>query len=148
MKKVFIFILILISNILAMSDVSAFDVRISGARLTIHAEQIPLQDILKRMVKQGVLVRIDPTLNPLISASFENRDVQEALSSILKPVAYVLTWEADVGLPGTDPRLIEIQIFKYSGLRNQIFNRKITHTQPDVEAFAGIRKNSVGISGR
>ena len=112
MEKVFIFSLILMSNMLAMSDVGAFDVRISGDRLTIHAEQIPLQDILKRMVKQGVLVRIDPTLNPLISASFENRDIQEALSSILKPVAYVLTWEAGNGLPGIDSRLIEIQIFK------------------------------------
>jgi len=111
MKKVFIFSLILISNLLNMSDVGAFDVSISGDRLTIHAEKIPLQDILKRMVKQGVLVRIDPTLNLLISASFENRDIQEALSSILKPVAYVLTWEADVGIPGTDSRLIEIQIF-------------------------------------
>ncbi len=87
-------------------------VSISGNRISIHAEKTPLQDILKQMVAFGIRVRIDPGLNPKITAFFENRDIQKGIGSILRPLNYVLIWKTMAGAPVSVDRLTEIQIFR------------------------------------
>ena len=49
---------------------------------------------------------------PAITASFENRDVQKALESILKGLDHVLIWESSQGPSGPVPKLAEIQVFR------------------------------------
>ena len=88
------------------------DVRITGDKLSLHADQAPLQSILQRMADLGIKIRIDPQLNPKISTSFENQDIQKGVDSILKSLDYVLIWDEIEGSPGPITRLTEIQVFK------------------------------------
>ena len=76
------------------------DVRIIGDKLSFHADQAPLQSILQRMADLGIKIRIDPQLNPKISASFKDRDIQKGLDSILKSFSYVLIWGSIEGAAG------------------------------------------------
>ena len=87
-------------------------VQVQGDRLTLNAEKAPLQEILLRLMDSGIKVQIDPQINPAITASFENRDFQKALESILKGLDHVLIWESSQGHSGPVPKLAEIQVFR------------------------------------
>lgn len=104
---IFLFISILIA-----SSSSAFVVQVNGDRLTLNAEKAPLQEILLRLSDSGIRIQIDPQINPAITASFENRDIQKALESILKGLDHVLIWESSQGPSGPVPKLAEIQVFR------------------------------------
>lgn len=112
MKRAFISHAILISILLCVINTHAFEIRITGDKLSLHANEVPLQSILQRLADLGINVRIAPQLNPNISASFENRDIQKALDSILKSLSYVLVWESIEGPHGAILKLAEIQVFK------------------------------------
>lgn len=88
------------------------ELRIFADKLSLQADQVPLQDVLKNFSDHGIRVRIDPLINPLMSASFKNREVQEGLRSILKSLNHVLIWESIPGPGGALPLLVEIQIFR------------------------------------
>lgn len=90
----------------------SLEVRLTGERLTVHAETAPLQVILKRLAREGIKVRIDPELNPVITASFENRDVQKGLELLLRGLNHLLIWETTSAPSGATSRLTEIQIFR------------------------------------
>ena len=96
---------------LLASNAMAFDLRIEGERIYLHAANEPLQNILRGMARQGIRVRLDPQVNPLVSAVFENRDIGEAIAAIVKPYDYALVWEK---LPQKSAsfRLSEIQVFR------------------------------------
>jgi predicted aspartyl protease len=70
----------------------------------------------------GINVRIDPQINPKISASFENRDLQSSLKSILKSFDHILIWDS-IKDPNENSslkmqfKLVEIQVFQ-SGRRD------------------------------
>ncbi len=86
------------------------DVRLSGDQFTLHADRVPLQNILRKFAAQGIRVQVDPDLNPEISASFEKREMQKGLHTVLQSLDYALIWES---VPGSqDVRLTEIQIFE------------------------------------
>ena len=111
MKKVWTYAAIFM---LLVSNALAFDLRIAGEKIYLHAVEEPLQNILRRMAQQGIRVLIDPQLNPDISAVFENRDIREAIAEIVKPYDHVLVWEK---APDKSSffRLSEIQIFRPGG---------------------------------
>ncbi|MFC1859413.1 S8 family serine peptidase [Thermodesulfobacteriota bacterium] len=111
-KKWLIVFMLLIGICLAPNRSNALQIRIQGDKLTLRAEQVFLQDILQRFVGFGVHVRIDPEINPRVSASFENRDLQKGLASILKSLDHVLIWESIQSPFGPLPKLIEVQIFE------------------------------------
>ena len=102
----------LIIILIGVTNGNALEVRITGDRLSVIAEQVPLQDILTRIAALGIRIRIDPGLNPEISASFQNRDMQKGMESILKTLSHIFIWESIQGPPGPITRLAEIQIFK------------------------------------
>jgi thermitase len=87
-------------------------VQLNGDRLTLNAEKAPLQEILLRLSDSGIRVQIDPQINPSVTASFENRDIQKALESILKGLDHVLIWESGQGPSGPVPKIAEIQVFR------------------------------------
>jgi thermitase len=119
-------IIILFSIFILVCGTSAFalDVRVADDRLSIEAEQVPLQEILKRLNLLGVQIRIDPEINPTVTASFEDRDIQKGLGSILKSLDYVLIWSSVQGPSGPIPRLAEIQVFRQGkkGLMKPLVN--------------------------
>jgi len=81
--------------------------------LSVTAENIALQTILRELAAQGITVKIDPAINPLISANFKTRPLEQALESLLKPASYSLLWQArsrDADNPSV--RLAEIQVFQ------------------------------------
>ena len=88
------------------------DVRINGDKLSLHADQVPLQNILRHMEDLGIRIRIDPRINPKISAAFENRNIQKGVDSILKPFSYILIWESVKDPLSSSVKLSEIQVFK------------------------------------
>ena len=98
--------------------------QIFADKLSLQADQARLQDILKQFANQGIRVRIDPSIDPLISASFKDREMRDGLESILKSLNHVLIWES-VPAPGGDLSLLaEIQVFQ-PGRREQM--RFLTH---------------------
>ncbi len=93
------------------------EMQISGDDLRLHAQAVPLQTILRGFAEKGIRVQIDPELNPLISVSFEKRDMQKGLRSLLQELDHVLIWES---FPGTSEiRLTGIQIFE-SGKKSRM----------------------------
>ena len=86
--------------------------RINGDKLSLYADQVPLQCILQRMTDIGIRIRIDPRINPKISALFEDWDIQKGVDSILKPFSYILLWESVKDPLSSPVKLSEIQVFK------------------------------------
>ena len=127
LKKIFIYysalviILLGVANARAMNLVveqdpyfcnQLLDVRTNGDKLSLYADQIPLQCILRHMANLGIKIRIDPQINPKISASFEDHNIQKGVDTILKPFSYILIWES-IEKPLSSPvKLSEIQVFK------------------------------------
>ena len=97
---------------LSVAYASAFDMRLSAETLSVTADRVPLQDILTHFARQGIRIRIDPRIDPLITVSFRNRSLQQGVNTILKSLNHVLIWEAIPGLDGHPPRLAEIQVFQ------------------------------------
>ena len=108
MKKIWIYVAILM---LLASNTPAFDIRIDGEKMYLHVDKEPLRNILQSMVRQGIRVRLDPQVNPIVSAAFENRDIAEAIAAIVKPYDHVLVWEKASQKPSSF-RLSEIQVFR------------------------------------
>ena len=88
-------------------------VRIDGQTLTLKVDGIPLRWILKEISSQGIIVRVDPEIDPLVTASFDNRDLQEAFRQVVKGYNHALVWKkGDNG----DPVLSKIVIYNQGGM--------------------------------
>ena len=88
-------------------------VQLQGEKISLTADKTPLRTILADLVNQGVIVKLDPQINPSISANFSKRPVEQVFSSILKSASYSLLWESkknNENLPSIS--LAEIQIFQ------------------------------------
>lgn len=118
MKKIILYSIFLM-GLVSVAAAGDIEVKITGDRLSIHANQAPLQDILKLFVEQGIEVRIDPSINKTISASFTNRDIARGLDSILKTINHILVWKSIEGPAGSFERLAEIHVFQ-SGRKDLI----------------------------
>jgi thermitase len=108
MKKIWIYVAVLM---LLASNTLAFDLRIEGERISLHAVEEPLQNILQSMAQQGIRVRMDPHVNPRVSASFEKRAIEEAIAAMVRPYDYALVWEK-APQHSSSFRLSEIQVFR------------------------------------
>ncbi len=89
-------------------------VRIDGERLTLNTQDKDLSEILELLSDQGIRIRIDPRINPKITAAFKDRPIGAAMTSILKSVDYALIWRKEKASAAGEPRLWEIRIF-YKG---------------------------------
>jgi hypothetical protein len=112
MKRVLPTIWVTICLLVAPVDAHSLVVDITGDSLSVHAEGVPLQEILHRLIKAGIKVQISPEINPIVTASFEHRDLQKALETITRPYSQALIWEGLKGPIGTMTRLVEIQVFE------------------------------------
>ena len=108
----FIFILLL-GNLPAYLDAGELKVSLDGESLSVTAKNIPLHTILHKLAMEGVIVKIDPQINPLITTNFKMRPVDQALATILNPASYSLLWEARFDSAGNNTmHLAEIQVFQ------------------------------------
>ena len=95
-------------------------VDLAGNTLTVAAADTPLQNILRELAAEGITVRIDPLINPLVSATFTARPMEQGLKALLKTASYSLLWEeATLDSGVTVIRLAEIQVFQ-SGRKEQM----------------------------
>ena len=119
--------MMLISLTLCLHDpLSASLVEINGDKISIEANQIPMQEVLKQLsTNYGITVRIDPDINPLIIVSFKNRDLEDGLKAILKLHNHVFVWktkaQATSGSISPTYKLDEIHIFK-PGQKDRMVN--------------------------
>ena len=58
-KKIFINYIILVLILFCGTNTFALEVRITGDRLSVHVDQVPLQSILQRIADLGVTIRED-----------------------------------------------------------------------------------------
>lgn len=74
----------------------AFQIEIENHKLTVDANQVPMQKLLKKIsTEHGIALHMDPAINPPITVSFQNRDLEDGLKSILKPHNHVLFWKSN-----------------------------------------------------
>lgn len=100
---------------LAALPAQALYVRLDGDKLTLRAERVPLREVLAEFSRTGADIRTDPAINPLITASCTDRDLQRALDEILAPNSFVLGWDVVKGPLRDIPRLTELQLFEPGG---------------------------------
>ncbi|NOQ46218.1 MAG: hypothetical protein GQ559_06035, partial [Desulfobulbaceae bacterium] len=96
----------------------AFTVDLSDDRLSIDVQAIPLQQVLHDLARQGLTVKIDPQVNPPVTASFQDTELEHGLRILLKKVNHTFTWETPPGGTG-EPKLTEIRVFR-PGHRNAL----------------------------
>jgi len=94
----------------ARADVREF--RLDQDRLWLIVENEPLTSLLKNFAKAGVRVEIDPAVQQLVSGTWRNRDVEQALKSMLSPNNYLLDWQREPGPLGAMTRLTGIRVFR------------------------------------
>lgn len=112
MKRIFFCTMILVLTVFRVTGADALEVRLVGDKLTVRAEKVPLQNVLRRLDNLGIRVRIDPDINPTISASFDEGNIERGLKTVLRGLNYALMWESVEGPFGPMPKLSEIQVFK------------------------------------
>ena len=110
-----------------VSAANSFKVQLEGELLSLNAEKIPLRTILTEIATQGIIVKLDPQINPLITANYTNRPVEQVFGAILNTASYSLLWESKKQ-PGDTARisLAEIQVFQsdHKGLMKQLLPPK------------------------
>ncbi len=115
-QLLFIPFFLLLSLHCFISTALCLDISIDGDQITLNAVDDPLSSILAELTKANIVVRIDPDINPVITASLKNHPLHSGLKSILHPYNFVLTWKVtSVGTQKTFS-LAEIQIFEKGGM--------------------------------
>jgi hypothetical protein len=105
--------LVLLSAVLQPSAVAAAatDLVLRGDRITLHARDVELRTILREISRQGVVVRVDPSINPRVTVSLDNRDLGQGIDAIVQPHSFALVWRKDDSADGR-PTLAELQVFE------------------------------------
>lgn len=110
---VIVIIFLLLVCFLTNGAANDFAVMLQGERITLSAEKTPLRAILGKLTEQGVSVKLDPQINPLITADYSNSPIEQVFSSIINSASYSLLWESKKESEGTFKiSLTEIQIFR------------------------------------
>jgi predicted aspartyl protease len=98
------------------ADAADLQLNITGNTLSVQAEQVPLQDVLQRLSAHGIVVQIDPALNPTVNASFQDKNLEDGLKTLIRPLNSIFVWKRDKA-PADAKRppgyqLSEIRIFE------------------------------------
>ncbi len=104
--------IVLISMALSAGMAPAVDLRLEGSLLSLDAELSPLREVLMAFTYAGVAVRMDPSIDFIVSTHRKDEDIEMALREILDPLGYALIWDVVEGPVGPFPRLAEIQVFR------------------------------------
>jgi len=106
-------ICLLIGHLPAVGAAKNFTIQLKDERLSLTADKTPLRLILTELATQGVIVKLDPQINPSITADYSNKPIEQVLGAILSNASYSLLWESKKTSAGSARiSLAEIQIFK------------------------------------
>lgn len=95
----------------------AYEFRIDGDRITIRANDTPLQQVLADFVRAGVKVKVDPAIDARVSGYEKDLPVDRALEKLLGSFGYVTFWTVIPGPLGNIERLDEVHVFRRDGPR-------------------------------
>ncbi len=90
---------------------AALDMSWGGDRLSVKADQVPLQDVLGRLQESGITIRVDPRVNPSVTLHFENRDFRDGLEDLLSGCDYALFSTLIEGPAGSFRHISEINVY-------------------------------------
>nr|WP_320014792.1 S8 family serine peptidase [uncultured Desulfobacter sp.] len=68
---------------------------ITGTKMTLKADGVLLQDLLGEAFAHGIEIKIDPDINPVITADFADKDIQKAFEDLLKGYNHAFIWSQD-----------------------------------------------------
>jgi hypothetical protein len=85
---------------------------IDGNRMSLHAQEVPVRQILEQAAASGLRVKMDPAIDFQVSADFSDMEIRAAFEAILKTAAHILVWETVEGPVGPIVRLAEVQVFQ------------------------------------
>ncbi|RLC15731.1 MAG: hypothetical protein DRH93_19435 [Deltaproteobacteria bacterium] len=93
MKKSIWMILILVM-IFPLSGTSAMEsvMWISNQKMTLKVDGMPLKIILREFSRAGIKIKLDPEVNPYITADFKNKEIQKAFETLAKGYSHALVW--------------------------------------------------------
>jgi len=123
---------------------------LSGDRLTLRADGIPLQTILRTFSDTGIHVHIDPRINPTITVSIDDEEIQKGLASLLKSLNYSLVWTSREGPSGSVQTLVEIRIFRpgeWASMRPLVTQRNLVLVSNQLDGTSFV-KNEILIELR
>jgi len=109
---IFLIIPVMVIGLLWSNQASSTDLYLAGDRITLHAREVPLTAILRKLANKGIVVQVDPGINPKITVSLENQDLRQGLDSILHSYSYALIWKSREDTIDGRSTLEELQIFK------------------------------------
>ncbi len=107
-----IFLLVTILSLLPLAPVRATDLVLRGDRISLHVREVRLRTILRDFADQGIVVRADPAINPLVTVSLDNRELQQGIDAIVQPYSHALVWRSDRARLSGPSSLAELQVFK------------------------------------
>jgi len=118
----------------------AFLVEIENNKISVEANGVPLQDLLKQIAAENdIILRMDRAINPPINASFIKRNLEDGLKAILKPHNYALFWTSNPRFQShpSEPAylLSQIHVFR-PGEKSQMVNITASFGNPPVETQA------------
>lgn len=119
LKLTIIILLLTLSSTLSFAWASDPIVQLNGDQFTLSVTDQSLSTILEKLSDQGIHIRIDPRINPKITAAFTKRPIGAAMNTILRSVNYALIWKQNEVSESDPPRLQEIRIF-YKGQEGRI----------------------------
>ncbi len=85
---------------------------VTGNRLSVHANNEHLGDILQLLANQGITVHADPEINPLVTVDFNNREMEKGLNDLFRNINYILLWKSIDTPLGQFVRLNEVHLFR------------------------------------
>ena len=108
MKKAILFFAVFI---LFPLTAHPFELNINGGRLSIQADNEPLRNILQALADQGITVHADPGINPSVTVSFADREIEKGLKILFRNLDHTLIWNTVDTPAGEFIRLKEIYLF-------------------------------------
>ena len=114
MKRI-ISLIFLTLFILPGSIAYPLELHIAGNRISVQADSEPLRNILQALADQGIAVHADPRINPSLTVSLENRDLEQGLKILFRNLNYSLVWNAIDTPAGQFIRLEEVHLFMPGG---------------------------------
>ena len=114
-KKWFGGMVLTVALVLSCNSSWAALIEINDGTLSVEAIRTPLKELMRQLsLNYGITVRMDPDINPFITITFHNRELEDGLKAILKPHNHVFVWKNAPGKSGGTAgyELTEIHIFK------------------------------------
>ncbi len=95
------------------------ELRLTGERMSLKSNGEQISRVLKEFSRQGVAVKMDPSIHYFVNASYTNEPIESVAQDLFRDLGYVMTWDIMEGPLGQINRLSEIQLF-LPGNRNNV----------------------------